>query len=119
MRSFQTAFMESEIELGIHRSRRTLGLLWVLLLSFRYRGATLGEIATLEDICCRLEPGVSRCQEYNEAIRHVLVEVREICGSDVPLPAREKVERLAEEIDRLSSLLLEYLPMATEATVIR
>ena len=109
--------MGSEIELGIHSAKRTLGLLWVLLLSFRYRAATASEIATLQDICCRLESGVPRCQEYNEAVRHVLAEVREICDANSSAPARAEVQRLAKDIDRLDSLLREYLPVAREGAV--
>ena len=116
---FTTAFMGPEIKLAINSAKRALGLLWVILLSFRYRPATASEIATLRDLCCRLESGVPRCQEYNEAVRHVLAEVREICDADVSVPARAEVERLAKEIDRLNLLLVEYLPMGTESVVAR
>jgi hypothetical protein len=108
-----------ENESAIKRAQRALGLLWVILLSFRYRAAKSSEVATLRDLCCRLESGVPRCQEYNEAVRHVLAEVREICDAEVSLPARAEVERLAKEIDRLNSLLDEYLPVVREAAVAR
>ena len=102
---------------AIKSAQRALGLLWVILLSFRYRAAKDSEIETLRDICCRLQPGVPRCQEYNEAVRQVLAEIREICDENVSAPARKEVERLAKEIDRLNLLLREYLPMDRETAL--
>ena len=98
--------MPSFCESQISSAERTLGLLWVMLLGLRYRTANNGDLATISDICDRLERGVPTCDGFNEDIGKLVAAVRDICLTP-PAPDRTKSALLLSEVDRLQRMLRE------------